>query len=81
MNKKAEGQEATRVVRREMARHAVDTSEIQVMVNHGVVTLHGRLKPLKGHEAVFEQNANALVKGLRSRPGIRDVITEWKAIF
>ena len=81
MNKKTENLEATRAVRREMARHSVDTSEIQVMVSHGNVTLHGRLRPLKGHESSFKQSAEGLLKSLRARPGIRDVNAEWTAIF
>ncbi len=80
-NKKTENLEATRAVRREMARHSVDTSEIQVQCSHGNVTLHGRLRPLRGHEAAFEANAAGLLKALRARPGIRDVNAEWTAIF
>jgi hypothetical protein len=39
------------------------------------------VRSLRGHEAGFEQNTHAMLKALRSRPGIRDVKTEWTAIF
>ena len=81
VNRKAENQEMSRLVRREMGRHSVDTSEVQIQINHGTVTLHGRVRSLRGHEAGFEQNTHAMLKALRSRPGIRDVNAEWTAIF
>ncbi len=78
---KAENQETGRVVRREFSRHTVDTSDVQISTNHGVVTLHGRVRPMRGHESGFEENVTAMLKVLRQRAGIRDVIVEWKAIF
>jgi hypothetical protein len=78
---KAEGQEMCRMVRREMGRHSVDCSEVQVSVTHGMVHLHGRVRPMRGHEGVFEVSVNALLKALRQRPGVRDVVAEWTALF
>jgi len=75
---KAQNLETSRAARREMSRHKVDCSEVEVSVSHGVIHLHGRVRPLRGHEAEFDTAVVALVKGLRERHGIRDVIAEWK---
>lgn len=69
--------ETVRAVRRELSRHAIDVSEAVVSAMHGVVHLTGRVKPLRGHEAEFEEEVNNLPKILRQRAGIRDVIMEW----
>jgi hypothetical protein len=82
MNKqKAEGQEMCRMIRREMGRHTVDCSEVQVSCTHGSVHLHGRVRPMRGHEGAFESSVNGLLKALRQRPGIRDVHAEWTCVF
>lgn len=71
--------EMVRSVRREMARHNLDVSEATVSAMHGIVHLNGRVKPIRGHEAEFEQEIHALAKALRQRGGgIRDVVMEWQ---
>jgi hypothetical protein len=60
-----------------MGRHSVDCGEVQVSASHGVIHLHGRIRPMRGHEEHLEQGVTGLLKALRTRPGIRDVITEW----
>ncbi len=82
MNKaKAENLEQSRLVRREMGRHSVDCGEVQVSVVHGVIHLHGRVRPMRGHEANFEAEVTALLKSLRQRSGVRDVITDWTCVL
>lgn len=82
MNKaKTENQEMCRQVRREMGRHTVDCAEVQVSATHGVIHLHGRVRPLRGHEANFETAVTALLKALRQRPGIREVYPEWTSLY
>jgi len=78
---KQENQEQCRTVRREMGRHSVDCGEVQVSVSHGVIHLHGRIRPLRGHEATFEAAVTGLLKSLRQRSGVRDVITEWTCVY
>ena len=68
--------EMVRAVRREIARHCLDVSETTVSAIHGVVHLNGRIRPLKGHENDFEQEIHAMMKGVRMRSDIRDVILE-----
>lgn len=67
--------------RREMTRYSIDCNEVQVSSNHGIIFLHGRVRPLRGREATFEADVTMMLKGLRQRSGIRDVITEWTCIF
>jgi hypothetical protein len=78
---KAENQDLCRQVRREMGRHNVDCSEVQVSASHGVIHLHGRVRALRGHEANFETATHALLKTLRQRGGVRDVHSEWICVF
>lgn len=80
-NKKAESQEQSRQIRREMARHSVDCSEVTVTVTHGVVQLHGRVRPMKGHESGLDEAISGLLKGLQQRQGIREVVTYWTRIL
>lgn len=69
--------EMVRSVRREMARHCLDTGEVQVCAMRGVIHLNGRVRPLRGHEDEFEQEINTLYRVLKQRPGVRDVVMEW----
>jgi hypothetical protein len=79
-NKKAEAKEENRHVRTEMARHCVDCGEVQVQCNHGVIHLYGRVRAMRGHETTFSAERDALLKGLRQRAGVRDVIAEWQIV-
>ena len=76
-NPKREAQEQSRLLRREMGRHSVDTGEVTITVTHGVIHLHGKVRPLRGHEEHFQTELAALLKALRQRPGVRDVIADW----
>jgi hypothetical protein len=77
---KEEAKEMNRTVRTEMARHSVDCGEVQITCSHGIVQLHGRVRALRGHEEHFAVERESLLKGLRGRMGIRDVIAEWTII-
>jgi hypothetical protein len=76
-NAKTINREMTNDVRREFARHAVNTSEVQVSTSHGVIHLFGRVRPMRGREGTFESDLTNLLKALRQKSGIRDVIAEW----
>ena len=78
---KAESQEMCRAVRREMGRHSVNCGEVQISAIHGVIHLHGKVRPLRGHESNFESAVTGLLTSLRQRPGIRQVYTEWSCVF
>jgi hypothetical protein len=64
-----------------MSRHSLDGGEVQVSASHGGIYLHGRVWPMRGYEENFEQSVTALLKSLRQRMGIRDVITDWTCVF
>ena len=76
-NAKSENLELTRLVRREMGRHSLDCGEVQVSASHGHITLHGRVRAMRGHEAGFQSSMSEFLKALRQRPGVRDVVAEW----
>ncbi|MDX1934522.1 MAG: hypothetical protein SFU56_18130 [Capsulimonadales bacterium] len=67
--------------RRELSRHSVDCNEVQISSSHGVIYLHGKVRPVRGREGTFESDITVLIKALRQRAGIRDVVTEWTCIF
>ena len=82
MNKaKTENLELGRMVRRELGRHALDSAEVTVSAHHGVIHLHGRVRPMRGHETVFELSVSNFLKTVRQRHGVREVIAEWMAVF
>lgn len=72
----AEDAEMTRMVRREINRRYVDCSNVEVRVMHGVVYLRGYLKELRGYESDLSKELEVIVRILRQKPGIRDVISE-----
>lgn len=70
--------EAVRTVRHEIARHAVDARFVTISAHSGIVHLNGEIKPLTGHEAQFADEIHTLYRCLKNRPGIHDVVFEWK---
>ncbi|MDH7600672.1 MAG: hypothetical protein QHI38_00815 [Armatimonadota bacterium] len=68
----------SRELRRELAKHPVDTSQLEVHVIHGVAYLRGRLDKLRGYyeDLDLEQELTRIIKALRNKPGIRDVVCE-----
>lgn len=70
--------ETVRTVRHEIARHAVDARFVTVSAHSGIVHLNGEIRPMTGHEKQFSEEIHALYRCLKNRPGIRDVIFEWK---
>ncbi len=68
----------TREVLREIARHPVDSSGLEVHVTHGVAYLRGRLEKLRGYyeDLSLEEELRIILRALRQKPGIRDVICE-----
>ena len=72
-----EDAEMTRQVRREISRRYIDSTNIDVRVIHGVVYLRGYIEKLRGHESMgLSEELDIILRILRSRPGIRDVVNE-----
>lgn len=78
---RTENMESCRVARREMGRHCVDCGEVQISSSHRVIHLYGRIRPMRGYEEKFEEAVGGLLKSLRQRSGVRDVITEWTCVI
>ena len=77
VNIKAQNQTLMRLVRTEFARHKVDCSEVRVGASYGVVMLNGKVRAIRGHEESFVTDVQGMLKSLRQRPGVRDVVTNW----
>lgn len=66
----------TRMIQREISRRYVDSSNLDVKAIHGVVYLRGILKALRGHDVNLEQELEVILRVVRSKPGIREVIAD-----
>ena len=68
----------TRDAKREIARRPVDSSYLDVHVTHGVVYLRGRMEKIRGYYEDFDLHEElvVIVKILRQKPGVRDVVCE-----
>ena len=68
----------TRDAKREIARRPVDSSYLEVHVTHGVVYLRGRIEKIRGYyeDLDLHEELTTIVKVLRQKPGIRDVVCE-----
>ena len=63
-------------IRREMARRTIDTSMVDVYCSHGVVYLRGTVRAIRGYNTDVEQEVKTLVTVLKSKSGIRDIVSE-----
>jgi hypothetical protein len=68
----------TRDVIRDIVKHPLDISELQVHVQHGVIYLSGRVTMMRGyHENADVHEAwNVVLRILKQKSSIRDVICE-----
>ena len=68
----------TRDVLRDIGRRPVDISNLDVHVQHGVVYLRGRLDKLRGYyeDLDLEEELHIILKVLRQKTGVQDVICE-----
>jgi hypothetical protein len=68
----------TRDVLREIGRRPVDASGLDVHVTHGVAYLRGRIDKCRGYYDSIDlhEELMTIIKVLRQKPGIRDVICE-----
>lgn len=78
---KAENQEMERMVRREMNRFILDSGDVRITAANGIVRLHGRVRPVRGRESIFEGELDTFLKALRQRPGIHDIVVEWSIVL
>ena len=67
-----------REVMRDIGKHPVDSSGLVVHVTNGVIHLTGKLDKLRGYyeDTDLQGELNMIMRLLRQKPGIRDVICE-----
>lgn len=72
----------TREVLREIAKHPLDISELQVHVQHGVIYMCGGVGKMRGyHEGLdLHEEWNIVIRILKQKQGIRDVVTEVQLV-
>ena len=68
----------TRDALREIAKHPVDASGLEVHVTHGVAYLRGRIEKVRGYyeDTDLHEELLIIIRCLRQKPGIRDVVCE-----
>jgi len=68
----------TRDALREIGKRPVDASGLEVHVTHGVAYLRGRIDKIRGYyeERDLHEELTMIVKVLRQKPGIREVVCE-----
>lgn len=67
-----------RSVMRDIARQPIDASRLNVFASNGVVRLSGVLTALRGQpvEMDLEERLHILIRVIKQRPGVRDVVAE-----
>ncbi len=67
---------ATKLVRSEFGKRMIDTTNADMRVTHGVCYIRGSLKPIKGGPQDLRAEMEIIMKVLRQRPGIKDVVMD-----
>jgi len=67
--------EMTKMVRSQIARRSIDASMLNIRCSHGIVYLVGVIKTLRTHpELDLQKEMEHISAGLRSKPGIREIV-------
>jgi len=68
----------TRSIMRDISKHPVDISKLDVHVSSGVVYLRGQLELIRGYhvELNLDEMLATILKCVRQRPDVRDVVSE-----
>lgn len=68
----------TRDVLRDIVKHPLDISELEVHVQHGVIYLSGRVAKMRGYHENMDLNEewNVVLRILKQKRDIRDVVCE-----
>lgn len=72
--------EATKAARREFSKRAVDISQADLRVMHGVVYLRGTVKAMRSGDGAMggdlRSEIETIARVLRQKAGIRDVVID-----
>jgi hypothetical protein len=74
MEDKLKNNKVLRDARREMGKFALDCTKITISIRRGTLSVFGKLAPLNGQEAVFDDERKALVKALKNLPEVHTVV-------
>lgn len=67
---------ATKMVRSEFGKRMIDVTNADMRVTHGVCYIRGSLKPIKGGPSDIRKEVEIIMKVLRQRAGIKDVVLD-----
>ena len=68
----------TRDVLRDISKRPVDISNLDIHVQHGVIYIRGRMEKVRGYwdDIDLQDELNIILKLLRQKMGVRDVVCE-----
>ena len=67
----------TKIARREFNKHLVDITRTDIRVSHGTVFIRGTIQQQRGaHYHDVEEETLRIVRILRQRPEVRDVVLD-----
>jgi hypothetical protein len=67
---------ATKALRSELGRRFVDVAQADVRVSHGVAYIRGVVKPIKGGNPNVKESLDTVIKVMRQRGLVRDVVVD-----
>lgn len=76
MGRSPEDASAAKLVRAELSRRQIDTTQADVRVMHGVVTIRGVIRGPKELEGGLKAEMELIGRILRQRQGIKDVVID-----
>lgn len=68
--------EGTKILRREFNKRAIDITQADLRVMHGVAYVRGLVRAMKGAEQPVSEMLDQVSKAVRSRPEIREVVID-----
>ncbi|MCW5938652.1 MAG: hypothetical protein KF884_06110 [Fimbriimonadaceae bacterium] len=67
---------ATKALRSELGRRFVDVGQADVRVSHGVAYIRGVVKPIKGGNPNVKESIDTVIKVIRQKGLVRDVVVD-----
>ncbi|MCE9559560.1 MAG: hypothetical protein K8R88_11470 [Armatimonadetes bacterium] len=71
---------ATKLLRSQLAKFGIDATKADLRVSHGTAYIRGALSAIRGSESANSGDLRDVVqnalKGIRGKPGIKEVIVE-----
>jgi hypothetical protein len=71
-----EDQRLVNNVRREFVKRQVDSSRLDVHAGHGIITLRGVVKRIRGTEFDLRREVDIIKQNIRAKYGVRSIVDE-----